>query len=143
MKETGQQWESMETDILQPINVELTGNHVPISSNHENSDISNKVTSSCESSSCSSNSFHIESSEVKMLENVMNDDVIHSFESIKVDNKTHSNRIKNESAPVINDISNPTKHIKLDTRQLDDNSFDRGTLSNSHSILNNNQNTEK
>ena len=55
----------------------------------------------------------------------------------------HSNIITNESAPVINDISNPTKHIKLDTRQLDDNNFDRGTLSNNHSILNNNKNTEK
>ena len=151
----------METDILQPINVEFTGNnlseddekcvksinildpHVPHSSNIENSDISNKVTSSCESSSCSSNSFHVESSEVKMIESVINDDMIDSFESNKVDNKMHSNRIEIECTPVINDISNPTTHIKIDTRQVDDNNFDRGTLSNNDSIINNNKNTEK
>ena len=151
----------METDILQPINIELTGNnltkddeiyvkstnnldsHVTLSSNNGNSDISNKLTSSCESSSCSSNSFQLEPSEVKMVESVINDDMIDSFGGDKVDNKMHSSRIKNEGTPVINDISNPTKHIKIDTRQVDDNNFDRGALSNNDSIINNNKNTEK
>ena len=162
LKETGQQWESMETDMLQPIKIESSVNgqinleeqynslaknpesQITPSCNDKESNISNKGgTSSCESSSCSSNMFSVESSDTKEQESVANEGIIYDQENSRNDNKIYSNRKDDEDAPVISTIGYTTKHIKINTQALEDNNFKNKTLSNNYSFLNNNKNTKE
>ena len=162
LKETGQQWESMETDMLQPIKIESSVNglindgeqytgsakspefQISLSCKDKESNISNKGgTSSCESSSCSSNMFSVESSDIKEQESVTNEGIMYDQENSRTDNKIHSNRKDDDDTPVISTIGYTTKHIKINTQALEDNNFKNKSLSNNYSTLNNNKNTEE
>ena len=157
LNETGKQWESMETDILQPITIESSVDdqigdeeHCTRSIEHQElqisspcnpkPNISNQAISSCESSSCSSNSFSPESTDAKIGEIVAHESINDGLESSRTNNKINSNTKGDENSHVISTI-NYIKHIKTGSQALDDNNFQNNTLSNDYSILNNNKNT--
>ena len=159
LKETGQQWESMETDMLQPIKIESSVNglindveqytssaknpesQISQSCKDKESNISNTgINSSCESSSCSSNMFSVESSDIKEQDSVTNEGIMYDQENGRTGNKIYSN---DQDTPVISTIGYTTKHIKINSQALEDNNFKNKTLSNNYSTLNNNENTKE
>ena len=160
LKETGQQWESMESNILQPIKTKLTSNQVEddnelyvgskktfdsqtfISDNKEKSNKSNNATSSCESSSCSSSSFIAESSEVKMKEGIGIERTLEYSQTNKTDNKSFPNTDGVNDAHVIDNIKYTKNHIKLESQHFDDNNCKNEAHSDNYSICNNNKNAE-